>query len=211
MAAAPLYGLVLVGGKSRRMGQDKAWLSYHGKPQILYLFELLQSCCAKTYLSCLPGQRDQDLRLQGLPSIHDQIIDIGPISGIFSAGVRHPLAAWLVIACDLPMVKPESLHYLIEQRDPTQLATCFTSEDNEEYPEPLCTIYEPSCQEYIRLAIANGSRSPAKVLLHEAARTKLLRQPVPQLLKNVNNSDDFFAVTKKLSGADNLTKAHDSI
>lgn len=46
-----IYGLVLAGGKSNRMGKDKSRLHYHGQPHALFLYKLLSKFCEKTFLS----------------------------------------------------------------------------------------------------------------------------------------------------------------
>ena len=51
-----LNGLVLAGGKSQRMGEDKGQINYHGKPQREYLYDLLNGFTESTYMSCRPDQ-----------------------------------------------------------------------------------------------------------------------------------------------------------
>ena len=58
MKTPPLYGLVLAGGKSSRMNQEKAKLSYHGKAQYLVCHDLLKQHCEKVFIS---ARRDQNL------------------------------------------------------------------------------------------------------------------------------------------------------
>ena len=53
---APLYGLVLAGGRSTRMGQDKSLISYHGKAQREYMADLLGQWCSRTFISCRGDQ-----------------------------------------------------------------------------------------------------------------------------------------------------------
>ena len=59
---APLFGLVLAGGASTRMQQDKAALAYHGKPQLNWAYDLLADLCAATFISVRPDQRDEPTR-----------------------------------------------------------------------------------------------------------------------------------------------------
>jgi cyclic pyranopterin phosphate synthase len=54
----PLYGLVLTGGKSSRMGEPKALLNYHGKAHGAWTAELIGAFCEKVFLSAKPGQWD---------------------------------------------------------------------------------------------------------------------------------------------------------
>src|SRR5689334_1463731 len=105
---ARLYGLVLSGGASQRMQRDKAALLYNGKPQLLRAIELLQPFCARTFVSVRADQTNDPLRAQ-LPQIVDRLTDRGPIAGIHAAQTVHPEAAWLVLACDLPLLNAAAL------------------------------------------------------------------------------------------------------
>src|SRR5690349_4297820 len=96
MIAAPLFGLVLAGGKSERMGVDKAALEFHGKPQLVWAYELLSQVCDRTFVSVRPDQADDPVRAR-LPQIVDLQPGIGPIAGISAAFTRHPDSAWLVL------------------------------------------------------------------------------------------------------------------
>ena len=86
----PIYGLLLVGGKSQRMGQDKALLRYAAETQLERGVALLQSVCAQVAISQRP---EQDYpRPKGTISIHDQRIK-GPLRNSFShAGYPSSLA-----------------------------------------------------------------------------------------------------------------------
>ena len=86
-----LKGLVLLGGLSRRMGADKAQLSYHGQPQALWAYEALQTVCASVFLS---AGTNQDLAgLQDLPVIRDRYHNLGPAAGLLSAADMDPNSA----------------------------------------------------------------------------------------------------------------------
>ncbi|HEX2495054.1 MAG TPA: NTP transferase domain-containing protein, partial [Steroidobacter sp.] len=133
---APLFGLILAGGASTRMQRDKASLEYHGKSQVAWAFELLQSLCTATFISVRPDQRNDAARAH-FPQIIDRLSGVGPIAGISAALQEHPKAAWLVLACDLPFVSEATLQFLIEQRDPQRIATAYRSA-HDGLPEPLC-------------------------------------------------------------------------
>src|ERR1700761_2548072 len=139
---APLYGLLLSGGASQRMRQDKAALAYRGEPQLLRAWRLLESVTERAFVSVRDNQREDSLRA-GLPQIVDSYDAIGPAAGILSAQDRHPEAAWLVLACDLPLLDSKTLQRLIDARDPHADATVFNS-SHDGLPEPLCAIWEPS-------------------------------------------------------------------
>ena len=97
-----IFGLILAGGYSRRMGQDKALLDFHGKAQVEHIYGLLQKYCASVFLS---KRSDQDT-YKNLAYIDDssEFSHHGPLGGILSAMKKYPQADWLVMACDLPFI-----------------------------------------------------------------------------------------------------------
>lgn len=121
---APLHGLVLAGGRSARMGDDKALIAYRGRPQAEYLFDLLRPHCAAVHLSCRSDQA-QLPGYVGLPRLVDAYADLGPLAGILTALESRPGAAWLVAACDLPYLDAAAVAALVAGRDPAALATAF--------------------------------------------------------------------------------------
>ena len=108
-SGADIYGLVLAGGQSRRMGQDKGLLDYHGKPQRDYMYEQLQPLCREVYMSIRPGQEGALPR--GIPYILDENQYRGPFNGLLSAHHQFPEVAWLVVACDMPLLDAAALEY----------------------------------------------------------------------------------------------------
>ncbi len=160
ICAAPLYGLVLCGGRSARMGRAKAALRYHDEIQSHHCYSLLSSVCERTFVSIRATQRSH-AAFRYLEQIHDAFPGKGPLNGLLSAMTSFPKAAWLVIACDMPFLNIPLLEELIAFRDPTKDATAFSiAECN--FPEPLCSIYEPgilpALQKTARASRANGLR-----------------------------------------------------
>lgn len=192
---AQLYGLVLAGGKSSRMGEDKAAVRYHGKMQSERCFDLLSGFCKKVYLSnrCdqafLPGH-------DGLPQINDLFAGYGPLVGILSAMRTHPLAAWLVIACDMPFLNSRLIGELVRGRDPSKGATALIASDSG--PEPLCAIYEPSCFPVLMGCLDRPDDGPRAALSKAGAR--LVRPDEPALLMNVNLAAQRDAILKSGAG-----------
>ncbi|MGI9258582.1 MAG: NTP transferase domain-containing protein, partial [Gammaproteobacteria bacterium] len=94
--AAELFGLVLAGGSSRRMGTDKGRLDYHGESQAVWAERLLSAVCESTFVS-VNDEQSQKTPYRDLPTIVDTESVGGPARGLLSARARYPLAAWLVI------------------------------------------------------------------------------------------------------------------
>src|SRR5690625_5268042 len=121
----PLNGLVLAGGKSKRMGTDKGSMQWHGKEQRYYMADMLEPFCGERFISCSAEQvTDLDPAYKTLP---DTFLNLGPYGGILSALRSQRDKAWLVLACDLPLMNEETLRFLIEHRDPEEIATTYES------------------------------------------------------------------------------------
>jgi molybdopterin-guanine dinucleotide biosynthesis protein A len=185
----PLYGLVLAGGESRRMGRDKALLDYHGRPQLQWAYELLSRHCERTYLSVRAEQAGDDLRA-ALPRIVDGAIGAGPIAGIVAAQAAHPGVAWLVVACDLPFLGDATLAHLVAQRGRHPVTAYRSAHDG--LPEPLCAVYEPETREAILAFIDGGRDCPRKFIIRSAV--PLLDLPDARALDNVNTPEEFAEV-----------------
>jgi molybdenum cofactor guanylyltransferase len=186
---AKLYGLVLVGGKSSRMACDKAFLMYHGKPQALYSYELLQQFCRRVYVS----NRSDQVRWKSYPGLlqipdDPNVAGHGPLSGIISAMTKFPKVAWLVLACDLPFVDDKILTQLIEQRDVKKIATAFRCVSLRRV-EPLCAIYEPQSRLVLTQSFQEKLYCPRKILLKH--NIKLIAPLTLNKLANINTAADY--------------------
>jgi molybdopterin-guanine dinucleotide biosynthesis protein A len=197
----PLYGLVLAGGKSMRMKQDKAALAYHGKPQVLHAYDQLNAYCDEVFVSLRRDQGDEAIH-RDVPQIHDSFIDMGPMGGILSALKARPGAAWLVLACDLPFVTEDTLGVLLKARDPFRLATAFRS-SRDDLPEPLCAIYEPKSIHRLLSFLGLGFQCPRKVLIN--SRSLLLEPAADHALANVNYPEEFDAAVAAIQQKDSAT------
>jgi len=186
VAANATYGLVLAGGESRRMGRDKALLVRDGKTQLAHISALLGQVVDRVFVSTRAEQQFDAER-----SRFEQIVDrrdgIGPVAGILSAMEEYPDVDWLVVACDLPNIDEPTLSYLLENRSLTQPFTAFKS-SHDDLPEPLCALYRVGSAAIIREFVDASMVCPRKILIR--SDTKLLVQPNPVALDNINTPDD---------------------
>ncbi len=207
-APPPVYGLVLSGGLSTRMQRDKATITYHGRTQLEAAMSLLEPRVARAFVSVRPGQSDP------IRARFEQIVDtregLGPIAGIMAAQARYPQAAWLVLACDLPVLDAQTLDCLLAARDPARMATAFrASHPNPKHnglPEPLCAIYEPASRAAILAQVAAGKDCPRKFLIN--SDTKLIDQPNPRALDNVNTPEEYGAAMASLNPESGAARKH---
>lgn len=190
---APLNGLVLAGGKSARMGSDKAQLVYTERPQAEVMLELLQPKCSEVFLSCREDQREN----QDYPHLLvDSFTGLGPLGAILSAFRAKPDSAWLVVACDLPLVNSKALELLLQHRNPSRTATAFHNPETN-WPDPLFTIWEPRAYPEILQFLAQGYSCPRKVLINSDIEE--IRVQDSSFLTNVNTPEDLAKVKEKLA------------
>ncbi len=191
MTKTPLFGLVLAGGDSRRMRIDKAAIEIGGVTQLRRAYDLLSRHCEKVFVSVRTNQAEDPER-QGYPLICDVPEDIGPVAGILAAFESNPEVAWLVAACDLPLLDDMTLMHLVKSRDVNRTATAFRS-SHDALPEPMCAIYEPVAKQFIRAFVDDGLHCPRKMLIRSNVR--LLTQPNPDALENMNSPEDLERMT----------------
>ena len=195
--SAPVYALVLAGGRSSRMHADKAALAYHGRAQLIEAMRLVAPLTARAFVSVRADQVSDTLR-GGFAQIIDRRENLGPIAGIMAAQEEFPDVAWLVLACDLPFLSDAVLERLLAERDPSALATAYRSAQDG-LPEPLCAIWEPAAAAALDAYQSGGGRCPRKFLIGHGAR---LLDPIDKhALDNVNTPEEYAQARQALEGA----------
>lgn len=175
-----LYGLVLAGGKSQRMGHDKSRIVYHQKEQLIHTAELLQKFCKSVFISRRKKHQAQE---GGFEVIEDIVNDRGPLGAIHSAFSYKPGIAFLVLACDLPLMDENTIQLLVNARDIHKMATCLKSPEND-FPEPLVAIYEAQIAGSVKEYIDMNYACPRKVLLNNPV--KIVELENSDVLMNAN-------------------------
>lgn len=188
---AELKGLILVGGKSTRMGTDKSALDYHGDSQRNYLKSLLEKENITAYFS----KRD-DQKINSENVINDTFLELGPAGAICSAFREFPNNAFLVLATDLPFVDQALIKRLINERDPSKAVTAVIGKGNQ-FGEPLVAIWEPKSYPLLLNFIAQGYSCPRKVLIN--SDVKLIEVDTAKI-RNVNTPEEFKQAQKDLNG-----------
>ena len=190
-----IWGLVLSGGMSKRMGQDKALIEIDGNTQLNKTYTLLQNHLPEVFVSSRADQSTDNERKK-YNQIYDLYNNIGPLAGILSAMHEHPEVDWLVVACDLMNLDDKTIDYLIENYHPNDNIIAYKSEYNG-LPEPLCAIYSASAKPLLDESMNRKVICPRKILINSNA--KLLTQPNPSALENFNTPEDLHLQKRELS------------
>lgn len=189
-----IIGLVLAGGRSRRMGRDKGSLIFHGDaPQVRYVWTMLNEVCDRALVSAY-GAQCESPAYHNLPLIADLDGVRGPAAGLLGAWSVHPDSALLVVAVDMPLVGLDMLNSLVAARDSQSLATAFAHPDGT--LEPLCTLWEARARGPVAARAASGKFSLRELL--EESSVVALEVGDPSRLVGVNTIEDYSRVRQRL-------------
>ena len=140
-----VLGIVLSGGKSRRMGQEKGLVKYKGKALIEYAIETLKPLCDELVISTA----NDAYAYLGLSMIADEIPDCGPIGGISTCMKAVNADVYLVVSCDVPNVPTELFSDLLAQVDGNAIIPI----DETERKQPLSACYTSSSSIFFHKAL----------------------------------------------------------
>ncbi len=142
-------GVILAGGKSRRMGRDKAFLPFGKGVLIERVIEVVRAVTDDLLL--ITNTPEQYQRF-GLPMVSDVIPEAGSLGGIYTGLVHAKTPYSLALACDMPFVKPAFLRFLCDMAGEADVMIPKNAEDF----QPLCAVYAQACREPIRQRIEAG-------------------------------------------------------
>ena len=144
-----ITAFILAGGRSRRMGVDKAFLSYHNEPLIHCPIRVCQSFTTDVRIIGDPAR----YACFGLPVIPDNGASLGPLSGINTALLHSPTRFTSIIACDMPLMSPDFCRLMLSKL-PGPDAVVMRLNDGT--VEPLCGIYATTCLPVTEQNLAGG-------------------------------------------------------
>lgn len=178
-------GIIIAGGRSTRMGEDKAFIIYNGKPLIKHIIDLLTPFCNRIIISANSKKYEQF----NLELVNDSTLNSGPIAGIHAALSKSDTDLNIVIACDTPNVTPEIIELLISQSEPNKII--IPTHNN--LLEPLCAIYPKNTISTIKKLISEGKFKLQN--LPQAYPSKLINiehilLKTPKALNNLNTKQD---------------------
>lgn len=153
-----MIGIVLCGGKSTRMGQDKGRINSYGINWAQASINTLSVLKIPVYISVNKTQLEDYSKIYGKNNLipdKEELQLFGPISGIISAHLQFPIQDIFVLACDMQLMKRTAITALYQayQTNLNQDAFIYRLEDNR---EPLCGIYSYKALSKISTLYADG-------------------------------------------------------
>lgn len=182
----PVNAGVLIGGASTRMGQSKSLLRYDGTAFAARVIAAVRGSAERVVFlgdGPTPADTPQVERLADAPDL------AGPLAGILAALRWAPDACWIIVACDLPLLRPAALDWLLGQRGPGRAAVLPSVSPAR--VEPLLAIYEPESLVLIERLVSRGLRSPHRLGDEPTVYTPTPPASLRECWTNVNTPEEF--------------------
>ena len=196
-----ITGIILAGGRSRRLGRDKALEPFGGQPLIRRVIGQVEELADEIVVSVADAARASALPLD---ENHRVAVDVfpegGSLGGIY-AGLRASRTRWgLVVACDMPFLNRQLLEYMLSLRDGYDAVVPMPGD----FPEPTHALYADSCLPSIEAKLRSGNLKIARffeeVNVRYVDEEEVSRfDPGLRSFFNVNSPDDL-AQARALSG-----------
>lgn len=182
-----LVGVVLAGGKSKRLGRDKARVEFAGQDLLNRAVTQLQRMVSDVWVV----GRDPQTHGLNVPWMMDETPGLGPAGGILTAlrKLKRPL---LVISCDLPLLDDATLKRLMSERDRRPNSALMTTWLQKEtgYIEALVAIYEPGARYLLEEALTCGLHKLSVIIPPEVRHHLLYSTQDARPFFNINYPAD---------------------
>lgn len=197
-----ITAIVLAGGKSKRMGKEKALLHIGDKTIIDVLIEKLKTRFQKIILSTnSPG----NFAFLKIPMVEDFYKNVGPLGGIHAGLMESESDKNFIISCDLPLMSIEMIDYICNYESDKKIIICKTGD----YIEPTFGVYHKDIVDELEVILNLNLQyglSPKDLSIQDVIKkigTEIIDAPkLPfyneDLFYNMNTFEDYIYVTKKL-------------
>ncbi|MFD0835857.1 molybdenum cofactor guanylyltransferase [Mariniflexile aquimaris] len=183
-----ITGIILSGGKSSRMGSDKGFLMFEGKPFVEHSIDALKPLVSNIII--ISNNKDYDIF--GFKRIEDEIENTGPLAGIYS-GLKHASTEYnLVLSCDIPLIKSNILEKLVnaavEDYEVIQIESGGKT-------MPLIALYKKQC-EHIFLKLLNEGERRLQFAVNQCnLKNVVLNEADALFTQNINTPEELKAIT----------------
>jgi len=205
---ADITAVILSGGKSTRMGQNKSLLRFGNQTAIERVVCLMQSIFAKVVII---ANEPEEYQFLGLPIFSDVYSNRGPLAGIHSALVNASSAKLFIISCDMPLITSDIVRFIVGY--PSQKSIVVPVADG--FVQQLCGVYEKDCLSTVERILLDDRETENRhthqhhrkckimTLLNELNAeqidiAKLLAGYKPDSFLNMNRPEDYEKICKLL-------------
>jgi len=183
-----IAGYVLAGGASSRMGTNKALLTLGERTLVEIAADAVRDAVGSVTIVGQPQTYGQ----LGLRVIADIRSNAGPLAGIETALTDTPTEWSLIVACDMPRLRPDALRRIVKEALDQTGASCVLPESASGFVEPLCAAYHKRLLPIISNALLIGKRKITDALPRDMVHH--IRMSGDSLFQNVNTPEDWRSV-----------------
>jgi molybdenum cofactor guanylyltransferase len=174
-----ITGIILAGGKSSRMGEDKGFLKFNGKTFMSYIVEALKPIVGDIII--VSNNSDYDIfKLKRVPDVME---DSGPLAGLYSGLAHSETENNIVLSCDVPLINTSVLKKLIEEVSPETDVIQFESEGK---TMPLVAMYKKHCMHQILTLLQTNERRLRFSIEQLEVKTITLEPELEKTVRNIN-------------------------
>lgn len=187
----PVWGCILIGGKSSRMGQPKHLIKdAGGKTWLERTVDCLKPLVAGLVISgagATPGSLSNITHLADIPGV------AGPLAGILAANRWQPQVSWLLVACDMPHISKEAVEWLLANRCPGCWGVVPRMLETG-YVEPLFAWYDMKAGQIFERQLQKGVMRISKVADHPKIANPIIPGSLRYGWENVNTPEQLLQV-----------------
>jgi molybdopterin-guanine dinucleotide biosynthesis protein A len=151
MNKSDITGIILSGGKSSRLGEEKGLAAFNGKPLVSYAVEVLEPLCGKLVISA--NNQLEEYSKFGYQIVQDEFKGVGPMGGILTCLKKSESRFNLVLSCDTPFVNTTLFEYLLQEAEHYQVVV----PRHDGFIEPLCAIYSTNVLWEMQHCVESGN------------------------------------------------------
>lgn len=147
---------ILAGGKSSRMGKDKATTLFRNKQLIEYVIDIVKNVSSNIFIL---SNHDSHIQF-GFECIKDKIKDVGPAGGIDAMLQHTNHKKNILVSCDMPFLDVKTIQKIITASEDFDITVPILNN----YPEALIGVYHQSCKSTWRSELLKGERKLSKLI-----------------------------------------------
>lgn len=182
----PVWGCVLIGGRSRRMGVPKHLLRQGSLTWLELVCARLAERTERVVISgngVIPERLAHIARVPDIPGLH------GPLAGILSVLRHYPGISWLIAACDMPAIETAALDWLLDFRA-EGIKAVLPALDGRKLVEPLLAYYDSGCTDYLEEIAASGPPRPGRLIDYPGVITPQPPGSLRSSWLNINTAEE---------------------
>ncbi len=192
-----LAALILAGGQSSRMGEDKALISYNGVAILQHVYQVAAACTENVYVLSPWNERYQQILSPKCNYLIESQPGRGPLFG-FAEGLSQISNDWiLLLACDLPLLKVEILQGWIERLPQLPSSISALAPQRSVIWEPMCAFYRREVLTELQDFLQAGGRSFQKWFSHICVEALRVDSEINLMLYNCNTPLDLEEIVNK--------------